>query len=263
MLRKNLLYFLVALLALTSCENNKPKADFSFEVSRKKVFFKNLSENYYRCEWIFGDGTNVFLRAGDGDPIHEYLYNGTYLVTLAVWNEDEEMAEVSYTVTISDTGSSSGGGTGGTGGGTGGSGGGTGGSGTGGSDSKPTSVYVKSYTVNSISFVDSEGDYWDDSKSDGPDIYMRIYDGSTEIYNFDDDVYYDVTSYDLPFTKSLGVKFTNLTKTYTFKLCDYDTWFVDYMYSFTFRPSDFTSDRPATLYAESKGFSISISLEWR
>lgn len=178
--------------------------------------------------------------------MHTYSTSGTYKVTLTVYSLDGFSDQVSYVVKVDSNGG-------------------------GGYDpdyerpdqNKPTQVYIKSYTVNAISFVDANGRYWDDSASDGPDIYMRIYDGSDELYNFDHDRLEDVTKYDIPFNRSLGVTFYDLSKTYTFKLCDYDMFFVDYMYVFDFKPQNFVNDCPKKIYAKSDGFSIELELEWK
>lgn len=149
----------------------------------------------------------------------------------------------------------------------GGTGGGTSG-GTGGGDDPiypdaAKECYLKSFTVKSISFTNENGNYWDDTSGDGPDIYLRIYDGDDEIYNFDYNKIDDVTNADIPFTSPIGVTLTNLKKIYTFKLCDYDNFFVDIMYSFTLDPQQFVYDKPTRLTANNGKFEVELTVEWR
>lgn len=227
----------IILTVLTGCQEEYPVADFSYKTNGKTVTFINQSRNAMLNKWNFGDGST----SGDISPKHTYTSSGTYEVSLTVYND--RMAADTYTAKIAVGGNT-----------------GSGGDTT--PDKLPVSVYVKSYTVNSIDFEDNTGRYWDDTSKDGPDIYMRIYHGSDELHrsNYRKD---NVKSSDLPFTNNLGVLLNNLTYIYTFKLCDYDPWFVDYMFPFDFTPQNHIDECPASLTFKSGKFSVTLNLEWK
>ncbi|MGB0430681.1 MAG: PKD domain-containing protein [Bacteroidia bacterium] len=58
--------------------SNPPELDFSFEITFTQVKFTNLSKNYDKLYWDFGDGTVDSVI----NPVHEYKTKGTYTVTL-------------------------------------------------------------------------------------------------------------------------------------------------------------------------------------
>jgi PKD repeat protein len=63
--------------------NPLPVSDFVFFVQNNgTVQFADLSQNALNLLWDFGDGTT----SGDSDPLHTYTEEGTYIVTLTVWN---------------------------------------------------------------------------------------------------------------------------------------------------------------------------------
>lgn len=245
-MKKTLLALLsIVLTSLTGCQEEAPRAYFSHKTNGNTVTFINQSRNAMLNNWNFGDGST----SSDVNPKHTYASAGTYEVSLAVYND--RMVADTYQAKIMVGGSSGGGNNGGNGGGTGTT-----------PDKVPVSVYIPSYKVNSIDFEDNTGRYWDDTSKDGPDIYMRIYRGSDELHrsNYRKD---NVKSSDLPFTNSLGVTLNNLAYIYTFRLCDYDPWFVDYMFSFDFAPQNHIDECPASLTFKSGKFSVTLNLKWK
>lgn len=218
--------------------NDEVAAGFTFSPKSPEVgdvvSFTNTSRNAKYFEWDFDNGKT----STNENPTTTFAYEGTYTVTLTAYSDflRTKKSQITKTINVKKTASSS----------------------------LPTKVFLKSYKVNSISFTDEDGRYWDDSSSDGPDIYLRIYDeNDNEIFNNSSSRKTDVSSRDLPFTQTINHTLNNLAKKYTFRLCDYDPFFVDYMYSFVLTPSDFIDSCPTTLYAESDGFSIELYLEWK
>lgn len=210
-------------------ETDKPTANFNYTPSSPKagqtVKFTNTSQNASYYNWDFGNNKTSTQK----EPTMVFGA-GMWTVRLTVYNSDRTYQhEISKTINVS---------------------------------TEPTTVRLTSYTVNSIDFEDENGRYWDDSSKDGPDIYMRIYEGEKEIHRseYRKD---NVTASDLPFTNNLGFTLDDLYKTYTMKLCDYDPMLVDYMFSFTFTPSNFTDEYPTTVYARNGKFDIELHLEWK
>lgn len=218
-----------------SCEKEPmPTADFSYRINGKTVNFENKSTNAVSYYWDFGDGETSQTES----PTYTYKNEGTYTVELRAYNLDNEKSTKQKDVIINNNNGNQGGN----------------------DKDKITKCRIKSYTVKSISFVDDNGDDWD--FLDGPDIYMRIYDGDKLLLNNSNNRVEDVTKSDLPFTISLNYTLTDLNKVYTFVLCDYDPTFVEEMYVFDYRPRDFVSDKPSRLYSQDNGFYIEIELEW-
>lgn len=220
----------IVLSTFTSCEDgSKPTANFDYTPSSPKagqtVKFTNTSVNAYYYHWDFGNGSTSELT----QPT-EVFSAGTWTVSLTAYNSDyTKLHTISKVIYVAP---------------------------------QPTTVRLTSYTVNSIDFEDENGRYWDDSSKDGPDIYMRIYEGEKEIHRskYRKD---NVTASDLPFTLNLDFTLDDLYKTYTLKLCDYDPMLVDYMFSSTFTPSNFTDEYPTTVYTRNGKFDIELHLEWK
>ncbi|MEL6987750.1 MAG: PKD domain-containing protein, partial [Bacteroidota bacterium] len=70
-----------------------PEANFSYSSNMLDVTFNNLSVNYTSIIWDFGDGNS----SNEVSPVHSYLNDGTYTVTLRAINdcgEDELSMQV-------------------------------------------------------------------------------------------------------------------------------------------------------------------------
>jgi len=74
--------FLVA-VALNSCKDDPPKADFIYDIDVLTVTFENLSERATSYEWNFGDGNT----STEENPVHVYTDGGTFTVSLKAKGE--------------------------------------------------------------------------------------------------------------------------------------------------------------------------------
>lgn len=100
---------LLLLLSLFSCgkddpEPIKPVADFSHTISTSSpgmVRFSNLSENANSYVWDFGDESEP---STEESPMHTFLTNGTYEVTLTAEGDQgklvKEIHKVTKTITV-------------------------------------------------------------------------------------------------------------------------------------------------------------------
>jgi len=76
--------------------NPLPVADFVFFVQNNgMVQFADLSQDAPNLLWDFGDNTISY----DSDPVHTYTEEGTYIVTLTVWNNCDTVS-TQQTLTI-------------------------------------------------------------------------------------------------------------------------------------------------------------------
>jgi PKD repeat protein len=83
---KIILPLFLAVIALNSCKEDPPKADFLYDVDDVDgvtVTFTNLSERATSYEWDFGDGNT----STEENPVHVYDASGTYTVTLTAEGE--------------------------------------------------------------------------------------------------------------------------------------------------------------------------------
>jgi len=75
--------------------NNPPFASFTWDPpypsAYETVTFIDLSQNAVEWYWNFGDGTTKLIKdTGSGTTTHVYEQNGTYYVTLTVYNAEGE-----------------------------------------------------------------------------------------------------------------------------------------------------------------------------
>lgn len=75
---KIILPLFLAALALNSCKEDPPKADFIYDIDVLTVTFENLSTLATSYEWDFGDGST----STQENPVHVYTDGGTFTVTL-------------------------------------------------------------------------------------------------------------------------------------------------------------------------------------
>lgn len=77
-LAKFILPVFMAAMALSSCKEDPPKADFIYDIDVLTVTFTNLSEKANSYEWNFGDGNT----STEENPVHVYTDGGTFTVSL-------------------------------------------------------------------------------------------------------------------------------------------------------------------------------------
>ena len=75
---KIILPLFLAVVALNSCTEDPPKADFIYEIDVLTVTFENLSTLANSYEWNFGDGNT----STEENPVHVYTDGGTFTVKL-------------------------------------------------------------------------------------------------------------------------------------------------------------------------------------
>lgn len=89
----------IALMAACTKESDifKIKADFEYTITAGiDVSFSNLSQNATKYYWDFGDNTFSDERS----PNHTYKANGTYTVTLCVYDENSKQDVATQQVTV-------------------------------------------------------------------------------------------------------------------------------------------------------------------
>ena len=98
-------FFAAALVLLGACkEDEKPlevSADFTFAVDatdKKKVTFTDASVAATTYAWDFGDDET----STEKSPVHTYLKNGEYTVTLVVTGADAKTSTKTKTVVVND-----------------------------------------------------------------------------------------------------------------------------------------------------------------
>jgi PKD repeat protein len=74
--------FLVA-IALSSCKEDPPQADFIYDIDVLTVTFENLSVRANSYEWNFGDGGT----STEENPVHVYTDGGSFTVSLKAKGE--------------------------------------------------------------------------------------------------------------------------------------------------------------------------------
>lgn len=84
---------------ITLTAPNEIIADYNFTSTNLDFSFVNTSENGVSYLWDFGDGNT----STDQNPIHTYLNEGTYLVTLTVYQNNECYTSTSQWITILST----------------------------------------------------------------------------------------------------------------------------------------------------------------
>lgn len=215
----------------TGGEEPTPHADFTYSPAKpivgQTVKFTNLSEDAGSYIWGFGNGET----SREENPTVKFDEAGTFTIVLMAYSPNATKADkATETLTVQP---------------------------------KPTAVTVTRYRVDKVYFADSGGRYWDDQASDGPDIYLGIY-GSDGKLDFKEDTYKaNVTQSMLPYYKSLGVTYNNLSASYKITMLDYDTWFDDTMATFTFTPGNYTSSYPGEVSLTAGSFGITLELEWK
>lgn len=180
-----------------------PVARFYMEFmdqSYNSVTIRNLSRNAERFIWDFGDGNSTITYSTQQTVQHTYPMVGVYTVKLIAINSkgvesiDMQDVKVSYIP------------------------GGSGGSGGSGSTT-PTSMKLTGIKLNKYPTTDQDGDNWDWTDA-GPDIYYKIYDGSSLMYTSSTKSNVDYS--DLPISWNISNVYWVPSKKYTVKFYDED-----------------------------------------
>jgi len=80
---KFILPLFVVAIALSSCKEDPPEADFIYDIDVLTVTFENLSVRANSYEWNFGDGNT----STEENPVHVYTDGGTFTVSLKAKGE--------------------------------------------------------------------------------------------------------------------------------------------------------------------------------
>lgn len=128
----------------------------------------------------------------------------------------------------------------------------------------PKVMKINSYKVNSIDFEDANGRYWDDSSKDGPDIFIKsVMRDGTAIDLKESGNKSNVTTSDIPYSRTLGWRLSYFSATYKFRMYDYDSWSDDWMADFSLKINDYIPVYPSEITLRSGKFSITLFVEWQ
>lgn len=179
-------------------------ANFSYDPIKayagQQVTFTNSSSNAYYYDWDFGNGKT----SKEKNPKTTFE-SGSWTVTLTAWNKDKSQHDrLQKTINIKE---------------------------------KPTKVQLTHFIINSVDYEDSNGRYWDDKSTDGPDVFFELLDANNkEILK--SKYISNVATDKLPYTFTVSNTTLNLSGTYIIKLKDYDTIADDLMLSYSFKPAE-------------------------
>ena len=208
-------------------------ADFSYTpitpYAGQKITFTNKSTNAYSYEWDFGNGKT----SKENNPTTTFE-QGTWTVTLTAWNKDKSQKDrFQKTINVK---------------------------------AKPTKVQLTHFIINSVDYEDSDGRYWDDKSTDGPDVYFMLYDSNNKQILKSKNIT-DVTPNKLPHTFTISNTYLSLSETYKIILKDYDAIIDDTMLSYSFKPSEHLTEYPESRtlnFKEGKNgkFSLTLKFKW-
>ena len=208
-------------------------ADFSYTpitpYAGQKITFTNKSTNAYSYEWDFGNGKT----SKETSPTTVFE-QGTWTVTLTAWNKDKSQKDrFQKTINVK---------------------------------AKPTKVQLTHFIINSVDYEDSDGRYWDDKSTDGPDVYFMLYDSNNKQILKSKNIT-DVTPNKLPHTFTISNTYLSLSETYKIILKDYDAIIDDTMLSYYFKPSEHLTEYPESRtlnFKEGKNgkFSLTLKFKW-
>lgn len=206
-----------------------PIASFSYSPTivreGQKIGFTNTSTDYDHCIWDFGDNT---AQVNTPNPLKIFT-SGVWTVKLTCYSKTgSKLNSTTKTVNVL---------------------------------AAYTKLYVASYTVNQISFLNSSSVSWDTSS--GPDIYLNVYDNSTSASLFTTGHVNDVVQSAIPYTTDFKLTFLTLTKSYTIYMYDWDGIADDLMSSFNFKISDYIPTYPSTIVLTNGSFKITLNVEWQ
>ena len=205
---------LVGFLVLAVGCGTQPEACFEVEqdgakltseadaVLNKEITFNNCSIDGEEFNWDFGDGT-VSTKE---NPTHTYTAGGVYTVSLDVKNgSKEDWRDQMITIACQE-----------------------GYEGDNCNEEKtPYTVTISKVRVLKFPAKDKYGSYWDGSSSNGPDLLIKIYQGSSSYYDGGYDVEYNaVVGQTYDFTPSFS-GYGSSSYSYSIRLYDEDSY--DYL----------------------------------
>ena len=231
------IFFFVGCTSINTPQDNNttteatPVANFNYSPTTVRegqtITFTNTSTDYDHCVWDFGDNS---YQAAATNPTKTFL-SGVWTVKLTCYSKSgAKQTSTTKTVNVLPA---------------------------------YTKLYVASYTVNKISFLNSSSVSWDGS--DGPDIYLNVYDNLTSASVYKEPTYQsDVVQSNIPYTKTFALTFNTLTKNYTIYMYDYD-WPTsdDLMSSFNLKISDYIPSYPTSIVLTNGSFQITLNLQWQ
>lgn len=210
-----------------------PNASFNYSplkpFAQQEITLTNNSTNASSYLWDFGNNTTSTLK----NPTINYEA-GTWTVTLTAFSADKSLKDVSTkTINVMPA---------------------------------PKVMKITSYRVNSIDFEDTEGRYWDGSSKDGPDIFLDLYRDGTDVDLEESTYKSNVSSSDLPYTRTLGWRLSYFSSTYTIYMKDYDSFLDanDVMCKLSFIINNYIPQYPSeiTLKTTNEKFSVTLFIEW-
>ena len=213
----------------------KPKdaiANFSYDPIKayagQEVTFTNSSSYAYYYDWDFGNGKT----SKDKNPTMVFEA-GTWTVSLTAWNKDKSQCDrLQKIINVKE---------------------------------KPKTVRLTHFIINSVDYEDSDGRYWDDYSTDGPDVFFELLDSNNKEI-LESKYIQDVTPNKLPYTFTVSNTTLNLSGTYKIRLKDYDTWSDDVMLTYTFKPSEHLDAYQESInlnFKEGKNGRFSLTLKFK
>lgn len=254
---KKILFFVLTAIAIIACSpiepdrptqgggnnnnsNNgtstqKPKdaiANFSYDpimaYAGQEVTFTNTSSYAHYYDWDFGNG-----KTSKEESPTMIFETGSWTVTLTAWNKDKSQRDkIQKTINIKE---------------------------------KPKTVQLTHFIINSVDYEDSDGRYWDDKSTDGPDVFFEFLDSNNKEI-LESKYISDVTPDKLPHTFTVSNTVLNLSSTYKIRLKDYDTWSDDIMLTYTFKPFEHLTEYQESIninFKEGKNGRFSITLKFK
>ena len=250
---KKLLFIAVTLMTIASCSksdsgssnNTTPTPTVSFTYTRSStippstVQFTSTVTNATSYSWNFGDGSSSSV----ANPSHTYTSAQDYAVTLTVTGTGGS-ATASNTVSIS----------------------------------APTSVKITAVKITKFPVTTSTGGSWDVFPNSGADLFIRILNNTTILYDYPS-YYTDVISSDLPLLFTLKnsanvatpliINSADFSISKTISLYDYDgSLSPDHISDVIFKPSSHTTGTTAypttlALTNSSNDTNIILTLLWQ
>lgn len=209
---------------------SEPTANFNYTplqpYEQQEVTFSNTSTNATYYNWDFGNNNT----STNKNPTTRFD-KGVWAVTLTAYNEDKtKRHSITKTINVQDA---------------------------------PIHVYISGYAVNSIDINNSNGEYWDGSLYDGPDIFIKVFEETKAIYEEPTHMQ-DVSQEDIPYIRATDCYLNYFyLKSYTIRLYDYDSFSDDLMATFSFSPMLYMDDYPNEVTLTSGKYSITLSLNWQ
>ena len=201
----------------------KPSASFTYTTpiyTGKTVTFKNTSKKAKFYEW-YCDG-NLFSTNTDAIKVFDY---GIHNIKLIAYNSKGNKSEYSSEIQVHGL-----------------------------------CMEIVSYKIESLDFEDSTGRYWDDEWSDGPDIFVRLFQDG--VYMSETNHISDVSLDMIPCTVNVSFKCYYPFSDITVQFIDYDLLVNDDMFALTLKPQKYIDELPNKLYGVAGKSKIVFNIKW-